>query len=306
MVLVMNNTYFFKNKLKDKSLQINERKLSLNEKYPDIFEVNKSINMLALDAMDGDITSEEFKNKAEKLEKKLEELLVQKGYDKDYLTLKYDCEYCKDIGYVNGTSCIYCNVNQKESPKETFDNFDESLFDENIGEYKRSPREQIMLIKNKAFEFINKIFKGDADSLLFCGTSGTGKTFLAKAIGSETSKGGKSVKFLTSYEFERALKDFKNEDYQNKLNEIMESELLILDDLGVESQTEYINNGLLMLINYRIEYNLPMIITTNLTINEIRSKYNVRIFSRIAGSFVMYSFYGKDLRVEKRLRNKKR
>ena len=73
MVLVMNNTYFFKNKLKDKSLQINERKLYLNEKYPDIFEVNKSINMLALDAMDGDITSEESKNKAAKHEKKLEE-----------------------------------------------------------------------------------------------------------------------------------------------------------------------------------------------------------------------------------------
>ena len=229
----MNNTYFFKNKLQDKRLEINERKLYLNEKYPDIFEVNKSINMLALDAMEGDISTEEFKNKATGLEKKLKDLLVQKGYERDYLTLKYDCEYCKDSGYVNSKPCIYCNADKKDSFKfkETFDNFDESLFDENLGEYKRSPKEQILLIKNKAFEFVNKFLNSEVDNLLFCGTSGTGKTFLAKAIGNEVLERGKSVKFLTSYEFERALKDFKSEDYQNKLNEIMESELLILDDL---------------------------------------------------------------------------
>ena len=60
--------------------------------------------------------------------------------------------------------------------------------------------------------------------------------------------------------------------------------LLIIDDLGIERSTEYAKEQVYAVIDERYKANLPLIITTNLTINEIRNPENVadaRIYIRV-------------------------
>lgn len=115
---------------------------------------------------------------------------------------------------------------------------------------------------------------------------------------------GKDVKYYTSYEFEEILRSFTDEVKQAQVKRLFDCELLILDDLGVESQTDFINNNIFKLIDFRVRNKYKTIITTNLKLSEIQDMYKSRIYSRLIGNFNFINFYGKDIRVEKRLRNK--
>lgn len=86
----------------------------------------------------------------------------------------------------------------------------------------------------------------------------------------------------------------------NIYKSILESDLLIIDDLGTESLNTMKLSELFTIINTRI-LNLnnkitKTIISTNLNINDIFKKYEERIGSRIAGYYDLYYFIGDDLR----------
>ena len=83
---------------------------------------------------------------------------------------------------------------------------------------------------------------------------------------------------------------------------MLEADLLILDDLGSEFQTQFTDSVLYELINERINERRPTLISTNLTVNEVGKKYNDRIVSRITGCFRPFFFAGSDVRLVK-LRN---
>ena len=64
-------------------------------------------------------------------------------------------------------------------------------------------------------------------------------------------------------------------------NDLFSCSLLILDDLGAESKTEWTRDFCHELIDYRYRESLPTVITTNLGIYDIKNAYGERIFSRI-------------------------
>ena len=77
---------------------------------------------------------------------------------------------------------------------------------------------------------------------------------------------------------------------------ILDCDLLVIDDLGAEFATQFTNAALYNIINTRINYSLPTIINTNLSLKELEEKYTRRISSRIIGEYAVLDFFGYDIR----------
>ena len=84
--------------------------------------------------------------------------------------------------------------------------------------------------------------------------------------------------------------------YFTKENEILDCDLLIIDDLGSEFSTQFTVAAIYNIVNTRINRSKPVIISTNLTKNELETKYTQRVTSRIIGGYVSLLFLGKDIR----------
>ena len=76
-------------------------------------------------------------------------------------------------------------------------------------------------------------------------------------------------------------------------------DLLMIDDLGSEMSNQFTISALYDVINTRINKGLPMMISTNLRQDEMRSRYGDRITSRIFGEFAAFMLTGTDVRAKK-------
>ena len=135
-----------------------------------------------------------------------------------------------------------------------------------------------------------------------------GKTFMSNCIASELIKKGKTVLYQTAPVLLESVIDFKFCKSKNSkddvLQSVLESDLLIIDDLGTESINSLKLSELFTIINTRIlnlnNHITKTIISTNLNMNDIFSIYQDRIGSRIAGYYDIYYFFGEDLRLKNR------
>lgn len=96
---------------------------------------------------------------------------------------------------------------------------------------------------------------------------------------------------------------YKTANINNFNNQVLESDLLIIDDLGTECINSMKLSELFTILNTR-SLNLnnkitKTIISTNLSIEKIFTVYEERIGSRIAGFYDIYYFFGEDLRLKK-------
>lgn len=118
--------------------------------------------------------------------------------------------------------------------------------------------------------------------LLLYGHCGTGKTYSACEVANALIDKGYSV-LVTN--FAKVLNDlqatFEKQDYIDYLNQ---NDLLIIDDLGIERDTPFAREQVYNIIDARYRAGLPMIITTNLTMDKVKSTQdidNMRIYDRI-------------------------
>ena len=75
--------------------------------------------------------------------------------------------------------------------------------------------------------------------------------------------------------------------------------MLILDDLGTEMPGQFVTAAFYTLLNDRILAGKPMVISTNLNIDEAARRYSPQIASRLQGSFQGLTFVGEDIRILK-------
>ena len=130
---------------------------------------------------------------------------------------------------------------------------------------------------------------------------------MSNCIASELLKKGKTVLYQTAPVFLESVIDYKMNKQKISTNSIYDSilntDLLIIDDLGTETLNSMKLSELFTIINTRIlNLNNKMtktIISTNLDINDIFNHYEERIGSRIAGYYDIYYFFGDDLRFKK-------
>ena len=230
------------------------------------------------------------------------QLLNEYGYKNSDIEPCYGCEACKDTGYVDGNMCdclkeclkkISFDELNKSTPLEIsgFDNYSLSFFDSFSDENKAEMEKNYSFCRNYA-----DAFSLDSQSLLLYGATGLGKTHLSLAIAKvalEKAYGvvyGSAQSFVTKIEKER----FSDEAQTNSL--LLDCDLLIIDDLGVEFSSNYTQSVLYDIINTRILKEKPTIINTNLDGAELEKRYGERVISRFFGSYKRLRFIGKDIR----------
>ena len=94
------------------------------------------------------------------------------------------------------------------------------------------------------------------------------------------------------------------ESYADFFERLCEVDLLHIDDLGAEKQTEWVLEQLYALINERYEREKPIVVTTNLSQEELETQIGERTVSRlieICGEAL--PLWGEDARQKPRLRN---
>lgn len=120
--------------------------------------------------------------------------------------------------------------------------------------------------------------------LLFYGGVGTGKSFMAACIANELIDNGYTAYMTTVSAIERQTAAFLKEERNEFVESLMTYDLLIVDDLGVERQTEYMQELTYEVINNRYVSERPLIITTNVDIERIKNPataFEKRLFDRV-------------------------
>ena len=90
------------------------------------------------------------------------------------------------------------------------------------------------------------------------------------------------------------------EDLYNFYDYIYNCDLLIVDDLGTEVSNTFVSNQLFSFINERNLRKKSTIISTNLSLEQIRDRYSERVFSRIISTYTACKLSGTDIRIVKR------
>lgn len=271
----------------------------------------------------------EVKKKNQDLQEKRKLLLERSGYAADCTEPVYECQSCGDTGYINKGSVmcdclrkalaaesINCSGLGRTIKNQTFENFDLNYYDKKKSSdnmVKESPYQHMKSVRDACRRFAEN-FRGEHTpnevreeaserNLMFTGVTGLGKTHLSSAIAYEVIKKGYDVFYDSAqsilYSFEKERFSRAGTFDPDITERYMTCDLLIIDDLGTEYSGNMSVSSLYNLINMRLLDNKSMIISTNLTGNEMQKRYDDRIVSRIFGMFTILNFIGEDIRFKK-------
>lgn len=238
--------------------------------------------------------------------------LAAEYFEEGFLDESPICEVCGGSGYVGSTMCEclreLCRQEQKKEvsilsgSKETFNQFRLDYYPDRVDpKYGASPR----TIMERNFQNCRRYaltFTTHAGNLLFVGGTGLGKTFLSACIARAVADRGYSVIYESAAHLFGKLEQAKfspSEENRREAARFTECDLLIVDDLGTEMPGQFVTAALYTLLNDRLLGNLPMVISTNLNLEELSRRYSPQIASRLHGSFQRLTFVGEDIRVLK-------
>lgn len=174
-------------------------------------------------------------------------------------------------------------------------------------DYGRSPRENMEKILAFCQQYAAQFGSKPIRSLLFYGGTGLGKTFLSACIAREVAEGGASVVYegvgailgrFEEQKFSRDLLDAR--EAKDETRRYLRCDLLIVDDLGSEMTTPFVQAALYQLINSRLVEGRATIISTNFTMETLRGRYSPQIVSRLEGEYEALPFFGEDIRLLKK------
>ena len=239
-------------------------------------------------------------------------LLAYENFEEGYLDETPICEVCGGTGYVGSTMCEclaeLCRQEQKKEvsvlsgSREAFNQFRLDYYPDRIDpKYGASPR-TIMERNLKICRTYALTFAPSAGNLLFVGGTGLGKTFLSACIARAVADRGYSVVYESAGHLFGKLEQAKfspSEEARREAARFTDCDLLILDDLGTEMPGQFVTAAFYTLLNDRILAGKPMVISTNLNIDEAARRYSPQIASRLQGSFQGLTFVGEDIRILK-------
>lgn len=261
---------------------------------------------------------EKLKEKSLKLQSQYKEALAKKGYTVEDTEPKYTCKKCSDKGYFeldNRTvmcdclkqvlvECACAELNRR-SPLSlcTFEDFSLQYYSPTLEEgYPRSSYEQIKNILSYCKEYADE-FNENSKSLFMKGNTGLGKTHLSLSIANEVIKKGYGVIYVSTpslvTQLEKEHFSYNKEDAKTE-DALLDCDLLIIDDLGTEFTTPFSTSAIYNIFNSRLLANKPIILNTNLSLQELEKLYSQRFVSRIVGEAVRLDFFGKDIRILKK------
>ena len=287
------------------------------------FKYNKAILMGVLPS---DSAVEKLSETIESLKAEKARILAKYGYDCDCLSPSWQCEKCSDTGVIKSQadgpdtvcSCyrqqlidiLYDQSNLSIINNDGFQSFRTDYYpdaaDEKRFGIKKSPRRQIQGILENCTSFVGSFCDNNTKNMLFSGPTGVGKTFMAGSVAMELMKRGYTVLYQTAPALFNTIYEYRynsanNDGWEPALyNSILESDLLIIDDLGTESPSGMRYAELLNIIDTRLANDTrrpcKTIISTNIDLKKLFEYYDERIVSRITGGFDILRFAGEDIR----------
>lgn len=296
--------------------EVKDKKKQLYEKYPELKELD--LRMLALSEKRNLAEINEDFRLAEFIGNSLAEIIKERnalwkklGVSK-MLTPNHVCKKCEDQGYVDGKPCEclrtlmalelrdeYSLGNRLEHQNfQTFrlDFFpnDEAVANDGGRSYTQREIMEINLIR--AQRFTDSFPNGE--SLLFVGDTGLGKTFLVNCIVDALINKGNMVVYHTHVSLNHLITSnlsfTRSDEVVAKYNALLDSDLLIIDDVNFDRLSIGDSHELFEIIDRRLSSQRSTIITTNTSFDKLR-EIDQRMFSRIH-KFRRMLFLGTDLR----------
>lgn len=261
---------------------------------------------------------EDIRTRNLELQRQRTELLTGMGLGADALDDIPSCARCGDTGWVGAQMCACLQklcaqeqIRELSSILELGDrSFDQARLDVYsdrpwLGE-QRSPRENMRRVLTVCQGYARQFPDYPLKNLFFSGGTGLGKTFLSACIAREVSERGCSVVYDTAinvfsrFEARKFARDAGQErEAKDDTRRYLNCELLILDDLGSEMTTAMVQASLYELVNSRLGGKYRTIISSNLSIEDIRARYTPQIASRLEGEYQELTFYGDDIRLRR-------
>lgn len=242
--------------------------------------------------------------------------LKQNGIPANYAEPEWKCERCQDEGYLGGAVCVCRQQAELETlvkgsglpaklREQTFDKFLLKWYSAT----RKTPlglteRECAAYALKCCQNFVASMLEGVSRRGLFIsGEVGLGKTFLLSAMCNSLIEARVPTMYVVFSDLIAAIKDSFNSDGAQTELRIMtaakDARVLILDDLGAEQVTEFVTNRLFDIVNYRCNHDKPLVVSSNLSSQDIGRLYGMRIASRLWEMCELVRLYGEDVRWQK-------
>ena len=304
--------------LSERQLEAHRRYLEKREeifrKLPELEELEEKVRAFSL-SVAGEMQQGnregllQLKEEIGKLHKEKKALLEGAGYKiQDLEEEEHFCPLCQDTGYVDGKKCqcflkLQGELLYRQSrmgavlERENFSKFQLERFDniEKLGQCgNKTLREYMKEIRDYLTNYCEEYPKNNR-SILFTGSTGTGKTYFLHSIAKALLDRGVSVLYFTATGlFEYFSKRMREEDTEDYIEEV---DVILIDDLGTEFSNSFTTSRFFALLNQRILDRKTMLISTNLNFKELREMYSDRVVSRFMSDYEIIPLYGKDQRL---------
>ena len=303
----------------DRESQNSQRLQEAYAQVPRLAEIDKLLRMTMAKAAQaaftqgGDVQAMIEEAKKENLSLQQErKALIEANFPVGYLDEKPICASCGGSGYVGSQMCgclkKLCQEEQKKeltylsAGEETFEDFRLDYYPDQA-----DPRMGVNIRKvmEKTYQTCLRYamnFSEGSGNLLFSGDTGLGKTFLSACIARTVAEKGYSVVYESAGHLFTRLERAKfagDEDARREIEKYSICDLLIVDDLGTEMPGQFTTAALYVLINDRLLSGKATIISTNMNTEDLATRYNSQIASRLRGGFQRVPFMGDDIRLKK-------
>lgn len=296
-------------------METNQKRARLKQEVPAYFEMEKELagamrTLSQYRIAHPQESRQEIQEKGRLLitsiRKRQEDVLASAHIKSEDLKPHFSCPLCEDTGYVGEPIHSFCTCFTKELTRrlyedanlsgQTFADFKLSLFSREGGT--QSPYAVMQRARLYCENFAQNYPNVDRHSLLLLGPTGAGKTFLLNCIGAALVARGFSVLRLSAFRLSDLMRQVHMGQDRESLQTLLQVDVLGLDDLGAEPLFENVTLPYMQyVLDERLQNRRATIITTNLSLPEIQTRYSERIFSRLTSQDTrVLRFSGKDNR----------
>ena len=304
--------------------ELDRRRAEVYRRLPRVAEIDRQlrgtiVEIIAASLRDGSDPAPAIhviRDKNLSLQAERESLLTQAGYPANALDLRPACPKCGDSGWVGAQMCdclrLLCAQEQIQELSKLLDLGDQSFDTFSLDYYSQeswpgegaSPRENMEFIYEVCLNYAQKFGKFYFKNLFLTGAPGLGKTFLSACIARTVAENGFSVVYDTAvnifaqFEEQKFSRDRLDAGLaRDETRRYLNCDLLILDDLGSELATPFVQSALYTLVNARLMAERRTVISSNLSMDEVRRRYTPQIASRLEGEYRVLPFFGQDIRL---------